>query len=272
MRTGFLCFFLIVGLTACDAEADLTPDEAYEQARAAMVARDASEAMKLLRAAAAQDHLEATAMLADTYASGQLTPRAVEPNIQRSEGTIILPIRVLPGQARRWRRRFDALLEDRLATEDQDAMLLQAGRLFDQDRRNPALDDYTRAMSLLTTAAERGNASAAIQLAVKLRHTEPEASERWITLAVELGHPQACIMRVTLLRYEDVILESARDLEDYMARMGACGAEATITGIAFTFVLEVYSAAEQGDAGAQATLDSLETTGVLDHFPELANS
>ena len=31
-------------------------------------------------------------------------------------------------------------------------------------------------------------------------------------------------------------------------------------------------AAEQGDAGAQATLDSLETTGVLDHFPELANS
>jgi len=54
MRTGFLCFFLIVGLAACDAEADLTPDEAYEQARAArLVARDASEAMKLLRTASA---------------------------------------------------------------------------------------------------------------------------------------------------------------------------------------------------------------------------
>ncbi len=179
MRTGFLCFFLIVGLAACDTKADLTPDEAYEQARAArMVARDASEAMKLLRAAAAQDHLEATAMLADTYAKGQPTPRAVEPNIQRSEGTIILPIRVPPGQARRWRRGFDVLIEDRLATEDQDSMLLQAGRLFDQDRRNPVQDDYTRAISLLTTAAERGNASDAIQLAVKLRHTEPEASER----------------------------------------------------------------------------------------------
>ena len=272
MRTGFLCFFLIVGLAACDTEADLSPVEAYEQARAAMVDRDAPEAMKLLRTAAEQGHLEATALLADAYVRGRLAPRAVAPNIQRSEGAIVLPIIVLPGQAHRWVRRFDSLMEDRLDAEDQDAMLFQAGRLFDQDLRNPAPDDYTRAISLLTTAAERGNASAAIQLAVKLKHTEPEASERWIMLAVGLGHPQACIMRVTLLRYEDVILESARDLEDYLARMGACRAEAIITGIAFTFVLEVYSAAEQGGAGARATLDSLETTGVLDHFPELANS
>ena len=178
MRTAFLCLLLIVGLAACDAEADLTPEEAYKQARAAMVDRDASEAMKLLRAAAAQDHLEATAMLANTYARGQLAPRAVEPNIQRSEGAIVLPIRVLPGQARRWRRRFDALMEDRLASEDPDAMLMQAGRLFDQDRRSAAPDNYAQAISLLTTAAERGDASAALQLAVKLRHTEQEASER----------------------------------------------------------------------------------------------
>ncbi|MCH7975972.1 MAG: sel1 repeat family protein [Bacteroidetes bacterium] len=270
MRSVFLCLFLIVGLAACDTEADLSPGEAYDQALAAMMDRDASEAMKLLRTAAAQGHLEATAMLADTYARGQLAPRAVEPNIQRSEGAIILPIRVLPGQARRWRRRFDALIEDRLDAEDPDAMLLQAGRLFDQDRRSPTPDNYAQAISLLTTAADRGNASAALQLAVKMRHTEPEASERWITLAFELGHPQACMMRVTLLTDEDDILESARDLEDYMARMGACKAEATIAGVALTYVVDVYSTAKQDDADAQATLDSLETTGVLGQFPELA--
>ena len=272
MRSVFLCLFLIVGLAACDTEADLSPGEAYDQARAAMMDRDASEAMKLLRTAATQGHLEATAVLADTYARGQLTPRAVEPNIQRSEGAIILPIRVLPGQARRWARTFGALMEDRLAAEDPDAMLLQAERLFDQDRRSPAPDKYVQAISLLTTAAERGYASAAIQLAVKLKHTDLEESERWITRAVELGHPQACLMRVTLLKNEDVILESTRDLGDYLARMGACKAEATIAGVAFTYVVNVSSAADRGDADAQATLDSLETTGVLDHFPELAGS
>ncbi len=149
-------------------------------------------------------------------------------------------------------------------------MQMQAGRLFDPDRRSAAPDNYAQAISLLTTAAERGDASAALQLAVKLRHTEPEASERWITRAVELGHPQACMMRVAFFKNEDVILESARDPEDYLAGMGACKAEAAITGVALTHVVDVYSATEKGDEDAQATLDSLEATGVLGQFPELA--
>lgn len=78
------------------------------------------------------------------------------------------------------------------------------------------------------------------------------------------------MMRVAFFKNEDVILESARDLEDYLAGMGACKAEAAITGVALTYVVDVYSATEKGDEDAQATLDSLEATGVLGQFLELA--
>ncbi|NNF57710.1 MAG: hypothetical protein HKN04_05660 [Rhodothermaceae bacterium] len=108
--------FLPLLLTACtDSGATLSPDEAFSEVREAMLARDASRAMRHLRGAAHQGHLEAAATLADAYEHGRLSPSVGYAEWERQGGTIVLPIRVLPGQAGRWHRRFEALLADSLA-------------------------------------------------------------------------------------------------------------------------------------------------------------
>ena len=266
-----LASFLL--LAACtDSGTHLTPGAAFAEAHTAMRARDASRAVVHLRAAAQQGHLDAVALLADAYAQGRLSPSGGYQEWERQGGAIVLPITVLPGQAGRWERRFEELLADSLTSNNPDAMLMQASRLLHQHPNEPTLAEREEALALLTTLAEADHANAALSLAVQLRHTDPHAAQRWLAVAIEQGHPQACYFLTWFSDDESVDFHSAERVERYLDTLADCPTPLEEQQHVRTQLDALRAEAEEGNAAAQTLLDSLETSGLFARHPALANT
>lgn len=264
---GLPFVLVLLVLSGCkDPADDLSPSAAYEAAQAAMIERDANHAMPLLKSAANRGHLEAARFLAESFERGTLMP-SDSGGLNRSDGTIVLPIRVLPGQSGRWRRHFESLMEDSLAVGSHNAMMLRVSQLLHPMRENPGPNDQAEAMAMLRELAEEGHFGAALQLAIQLRQSDSEEAERWLDRSAELGHPQACFFKVSLFNSSEADTTSVVGLRRYIDSMAPCETEAAVTNGSLFFVTNTYRAARSGIASAQIRMDSLEAAEILEHFP-----
>ncbi len=267
----WLLLIPLLSLTACsDPGAGLSPETSYAEAHEAMLDHDADRAVALLRSAAERGHLVATAVLADAYERGSLYGPVGYGEWERVGGAIVLPVRVWPGQAGRWERRFGRLLADSLAIGSPNAAMLQANRLLfpHPDERTPARRQ--QALALLQPLAEDGHALAALTLALQLREDDPEAAERWLGVAQEAGHPQVCYLRAWFFDEERADFYSAAGLERYLDTLDDCPISLDQLEYVEERLSGLRAAADAGHAEAVAVLDSLEAAGVLARYEALA--
>jgi TPR repeat protein len=268
----WLPLLVLIVVAACsNPGSTLSPDEAFAEAHAAMMAREASRAMVHLRSAAQQGHLEAAALLAEAYAHGRLSPSVGYEAWEDRGGAVVLPITVLPGQARRWTRRFEELLADSLAAGNPAAMMMQANRLLYPYPNESTPAEREEALALLTALAQGSHVDAALSLAIQLRESDPLAAERWVMVAVEQGHPQACYIRTWFVDDTDLDFYSAAGFERYLTALADCPTPIEERASIMSRLDDLRAQADEGNLAAESLLDSLEAMGALDHYPALAD-
>ena len=265
MRTAFLSLFLILGLAACDTEADLTPGQAFLDARLAVEAGNGGRAMDLYVSAAERDHLKAQLALGVALKYGHFgVADRFQPSVVCRKDT---------AEARRWRERAFELASERSETGDPDARLTLANFLvmgMDLSMMPGVEEDPVRqaeGVAILEELENEGNSDAALQLgiiALIIEHDYEQAVEHY-RRAVDLGHPNAytSLGLVTGMLYPDDLAKGTIERIRVLREGAAAGNEDAIEDLNH-IVSQLDAEVASGNADARELLDAIKASGVLE--------
>ena len=274
MRSSAL--ILVVTVLACYVGPHQTPAESYEAAGRAIDAGDARAAVIQLRRAAAGGHIWALQDLAQGLQRGYLVSRGPmdQPGMTQSH----LAIHGWPGEAALRLRQYESALQRGVAAGDADAALTVASRLLypssDGSRwQDPTPADRDSAAALLVTVADGGDERAMIQLASMAGIRTPDG-RAWLDRAVAAGSTQACWWRSlaeTKPRSHSTA-SLARRLDRGRDCAGMPDGALEWARVKEQTVGALRRQASAGNADAVAILDSLQTLGVFQRHPDLADA
>jgi hypothetical protein len=258
-----LCTLLVVGAGCGSA-----PPSAdwQQQARAAHEAGDADTYLRLTRQAAHAGDLDALAVMAEAASRGYVRVGRV-PDTWTN-----VPVRVWPGEAARWSRRFLARLDAGVAAGEPDARFQHAmlrlgnhtmAHVLRHERPWSPADSAKGATDLAALAAD-GHLGAMRLHALRLGFARSPEAGRWFDRLDAAGDTTSCLLRIAVLTRP--AYASAQGLAAYTDAAMAChGGPAEVNERLAT----VARRAREGNAPARALADSLVALGVYDRHPSL---
>lgn len=264
MSFRFLVLLSICVLVGCDTTGNLTPEEAFQEAKLAIDDGDGDRAMELYLFAAARDHLNAQLAYSRALQLGRVRSEPLKPFVLCRKDT---------AEARMWYDRAFELAQQRAENDDQSARLAFANMLIGDFDRTMGMGpddvsegDQAHGFRMLYELEAEGVAEAAHTLGIfaLLKSQNPDDAISHFERAVELGHQfgYTQLAMAHVIKYQGDVEHGAVE----QIRILSAGADANddeATRELERILSTLDSTRDSGNEQAAEILDRLEAEGLL---------